>query len=109
MQLETPLPPLSSLPVYLSTYISHTCDCNYHDEDDDKADMSLFVLRFIISTVNQKGKTQEIPETPPDSLAHIEMDGQTRAQRALSATRPLYHDQLFNYVFSFSMKIYTEE
>jgi hypothetical protein len=57
MQLQTPLPHLSSLPVYLSTYISHTCDCNYHGEDDDKADMSLFVLRFIISTVNQKGTT----------------------------------------------------
>lgn len=46
-QIQTALPP------YLSAYVSHTCDCNYHDEDDDKADMSLFVLRFIISTVNR--------------------------------------------------------
>jgi hypothetical protein len=47
-QIQTaPLPP------YLSAYVSHTCDCNYHDEDDDKAGMSLFVLRFIISTVNR--------------------------------------------------------
>lgn len=61
--------------------------------------MPLFVLRFIISTVNQKGATQEIRETPPDSLAHIEIHGQTRAQRALSTTRPLYHDQLLNYTF----------
>jgi len=43
--------------------------------------MPLFVLRFTISTVNQKGTTWEIRETPPGSLAHIEMDGQTWSTR----------------------------